>query len=624
MLPKIILLVFFLLLKITVINARVPPLRVYLTNVTVKGRLDHFWTSTGFTVPEGQKPKEFYSSSPVRTNLAMIGSLPMGSVSQVRIHWLLDLIQMQDPDSNPLNLDFAHLDHLLDLLYQNDLKPGFEIMGNPGGYFTDFEDPVQLILWRKVITKLADHLIARYGSKELESWNFETWNEPDHKDFGSINITLKGFLNYVDASYRGLKDTGLKLRFGGPGGSCRHPHFIKYCHGLLQHVQNGSNYFTGKSCNQTLDFLSFHKKGQEEIGSIIKNTEETISKLYKKFPVTRTLPIFNDEGDPMKSWWQNRTWRGDTNYPALVASNIIRSQENLIQESKLNFKLLSNDNAFLNWDGGQFDQRTLLSKFDCGENGFSLVQKPIYNLMAMLNLQGQYQIAINSSKLNLEVLGSTTLIKDHTAILINNNDKKEYFLPIKVFFNDSFGNGNDGGLKSKLLIHKINEDGTNPREAWINKGSPKCPDSDDLKLIWKAGQLKLEMFAMNRYTFFEQFEMKMFQVSLNIPKPSVTLLQICHSNFIEEIPQPNKIKFFQTSVNNLIITWRFASSLACMVGFSIEHSDSPFGKYRILNQNEETIMNHFTALDVSTGWFRVQAIDAWGRKGPYSVPQKPM
>ena len=84
------------------------------------------------------------------------------------------------------------------------------------------------------------------SSGEVSTWNFESWNEPDHGDFGSSlgNVSLDGFLNYYDATAAGIEDAaaaasavpgGGRLRLGGPGGSCRRPKFIRFCHGLLAH-----------------------------------------------------------------------------------------------------------------------------------------------------------------------------------------------------------------------------------------------------------------------------------------------------------------------------------------------------------------------------------------------------
>ena len=36
--------------------------------------------------------------------------------------------------------------------------------------------------------------IDRYGLGYVGSWNFEVWNEPDNRDFDSLNFTIQGIL----------------------------------------------------------------------------------------------------------------------------------------------------------------------------------------------------------------------------------------------------------------------------------------------------------------------------------------------------------------------------------------------------------------------------------------------
>ena len=96
-------------------------------------------------------------------------------------------------------------------------------------------------------------------SGEVATWNFESWNEPDHGDFGSSlgNVTLDGYLNYYDATAAGIIKGGLdRLRLGGPGGSCRSPKFIRFCHGLIEHCTGyaPSRIYTRAVSNPSLTF----------------------------------------------------------------------------------------------------------------------------------------------------------------------------------------------------------------------------------------------------------------------------------------------------------------------------------------------------------------------------------
>ncbi len=56
-------------------------------------------------------------------------------------------------------------------LYQHDLEPVFELMGNPAGFFdgSGFEDdPVQLLEWKEMIKAIAEHYSTRYGRQRIE------------------------------------------------------------------------------------------------------------------------------------------------------------------------------------------------------------------------------------------------------------------------------------------------------------------------------------------------------------------------------------------------------------------------------------------------------------------------
>ena len=92
--------------------------------------LKPLWISTGFS-PERAKTHERQSDDLLKLdtllNLKLIGSLPRGAMEQVRVHWLLDL--MEGPYSMGRLTDFIHA------LWKSNLRPGFELMGNPGNTF---------------------------------------------------------------------------------------------------------------------------------------------------------------------------------------------------------------------------------------------------------------------------------------------------------------------------------------------------------------------------------------------------------------------------------------------------------------------------------------------------------
>ena len=82
-------------------------------------------------------------------------------LTQVRIHWLLNLVRLESV--RPLRIDLGRLDQLLQRLWSRDLRPGFEVMGNPSSHFTDFEEADQVNLWREVVRAVVEHYVQRYG-----------------------------------------------------------------------------------------------------------------------------------------------------------------------------------------------------------------------------------------------------------------------------------------------------------------------------------------------------------------------------------------------------------------------------------------------------------------------------
>ncbi|CAL1264992.1 unnamed protein product [Larinioides sclopetarius] len=293
--------------------------QLFIKNEVIFQNLKPFWKSTGLCPPDPHEESYNFLLSPdMKLNIFHIGSLPRKGISQVRIHWMLDLVQMRVSHFK-VEYDFSRLDKLIYLLWENDLQPGFELMGNPSNYFNDFENEIQVYLWKDLINKLAVHYIDMFGIDYVMKWNFETWNEPDHHDFDKLNFTIQGFLNYYDACSEGLFSADKRLRFGGPGGSCRIPTkgHSPICWALLHHCSYGKNYFTGKK-GVRLDFISFHKKGNGSSNFIIDEEIETIHYIFSNFPSYINTSFYNDEADPLKNWSLPQWWRADSTYAAMV------------------------------------------------------------------------------------------------------------------------------------------------------------------------------------------------------------------------------------------------------------------------------------------------------------------
>lgn len=593
----------------------------------------HFWKSTGFCPPDPHKEAyQFFLSDDMHQNLALIGSLPFQGIRQVRVHWLLDMVEMR-LDDNSVFYNFTYLDHFLSILKKYDLTPGFELMGNPSQLFSDFGNVTQVFLWRDLITALAKHYIEKFGIEYVSQWNFETWNEPDHHDFDGLNFTVQGFKNYYDACSEGLAIASKKLRFGGPGGSCHIPGTgtSPICWELLRHCQSGKNFFTHKVGNR-IDFISFHKKGNESSLLILEQEVDTIKYIQKHYPVLKYVPVYNDEADPLKTWSSPQEWRSDATYAAMVAKIIAqhiqyfyigRTKEKL---KKVNFNLLSNDNGFLSYHPYQFLQRTLLSRFQVNNtnpNYVQLIQKPVYGVMGLLSKLCTKLVKVGIIKHNGEdgdpVSGNFGIIATRckskrleVAILVYNSaDTKSdgNVAHVNLHMNSKSRKGSD----IKWMLFEIDNEKTNPFAAWKKLGLPDFPSVHQFSHIKSYEAPHVVGPSSVNYTLPWQFKMKILQ-------PGVSLIHLCSRSIAPVLIQ--NVQLLKISPNIVQITWKDTNR--CILTYNVEYSIFLHGPFRKINDKKVVFPSYWHSckdeLCSIKGFYRVQAVDYWSQHGPYSIP----
>ena len=63
-------------------------------------------------------------------------------------------------------------------------------MGNPSNAFTNFSDSGNLTAWYNLVTSLTNEFQHKYGKDYVQSWNFESWNEPDTGNGSIFSLIL--------------------------------------------------------------------------------------------------------------------------------------------------------------------------------------------------------------------------------------------------------------------------------------------------------------------------------------------------------------------------------------------------------------------------------------------------
>lgn len=608
--------------------------RSYTINVDLSktgDRFNHFWKSTGFCPPLPHNKAELYDNGrDQHINLAYISSVPHSGIKQVRVHWLLDLITIGVSEGK-MQYNFTKLDDFMDLLKENGLKPGFELMGSPSEHFNNFEDKMQVMEWKALIRNIAKRYIDKYGLEYVSSWNFETWNEPDNHDFDNITMTIQGFQNYYDACSEGLKEASTLLKFGGPGDSCRPLPKSPICWNLLNHCYNGTNYFTGET-GVRLDFIALHKKGAGSSLQILEQEIETVREIHELFPRFVSVPIYNDEGDPLVGWSVPHTWRADVTYAAMVVKVIAQHQNILISNFSSSFKytLLSNDNAFMSYYPHYFTQRTLTARFQMNDTKpphIQMARKPVLTVMGLLALLGEKHItaSVDSRKDKPD---------DTVGIIASTHDPKGRNMPdnwqatIIVYSSDDNRTSSSVNFVTLNLTNVPKHEGlvyvtyymdnniTNPYLKWLKLGSPDYPTIRQFKQMRVAE----DPVVQKAKPFPEEGNLIM---KLELPIPSLLLIHVCARPHFPP-NQVTGVRVMPLTKGQVAVVWQDDHvNSKCLKTFEVEFSPNE-AAYRRIN-TKDTIFTLFVYSPESTsvsGFYQVRAVDYWGKLGLFSLPVK--
>lgn len=185
---------------------------------------------------------------------------------------------LEDENGNPV-YNFEIIDRMCDIWLSNNCKPFFEIgfmpmdLADLTGVEKQFDNamteyrragwnrpPKDYGKWYDLIRALMEHLVARYGAQELETWYFEMWNEPDIDYWQGTHEEFCKLYDYTEAA---IHDVLPATRFGGPatcGAFAPDDRAATFLRKFLQHVKAGKNYKSGETGTR-LDFTSFHTKG---------------------------------------------------------------------------------------------------------------------------------------------------------------------------------------------------------------------------------------------------------------------------------------------------------------------------------------------------------------------------
>jgi len=186
--------------------------------------------------------------------------------------------------------NWSYVDQLFDFFKSVNIKPFIELGFMPSEikssdhvmfwWKANISQPRDIKLWTNLVKEFINHCINRYGLKEVETWYFEVWNQPDLEYVYWIG-DKESYFEFYKETVLAIKSISSNLLVGGP--SITH-----------QTVKDGTwldDYLTYCTTNKVpLDFVSLHIYSESfssmgEVENLILEAKqgESLLKLVSEF-----------------------------------------------------------------------------------------------------------------------------------------------------------------------------------------------------------------------------------------------------------------------------------------------------------------------------------------------------
>jgi len=460
----------------------------------------------------------------------------------------------EDSDGKP-RYDWTIVDRIFDTYLERKIKPMVQIgfmpealstkpvpyrhFWKPGDNYNDIYTgwaypPNDYDKWRELVYQWVRHSVQKYGQREVESWWWEVWNEPD---IGYWRGTQDEFLKLYDYAADGLKRALPTARIGGP--EVTGPNGMRtqqILRNFLEHCLRGTNYATGKT-GAPLDFVTFHAKGAPQVmpdGHVrmsVSNQLRAINNgfgIVASFPELAKIPIVIGESDPegcaacpVRTNPSN-AYRNGTMFSSYTAEQLFRTYE-LADLHKVN--LLGS----LSW-AFEFEDQPYFDGFrDLATNG---IDKPVLNTFRMLAQMstGQRVKATSTAGLPLEDVRDRSVRQQPDVSALATRDARSANVLVWNYHDDDLPGpaarvelaieGLPAG-RPTLTHYRIDGDHSNSYAVWKSMGSPQSPTSAQYTQLEKAGQLAT-LEAPRRVDVKEGRVV----VTFTLPRQGVSLLRL--------------------------------------------------------------------------------------------------
>jgi len=437
--------------------------------------------------------------------------------------------------------DFSILDQVIETILLNNCKPVVELGFMPDAlskapkpkptYNYDRTNlwvypPKDYPKWQNLVFQTVKHFVEKYGEKEVETWYWELWNEPDYSGFfkGSVN----NYCRLYDYSVAGATSALPAIRIGGPGLAANPAFLVKF----LTHCSRGKNVVTGKRGTR-LDFISFHAKGNGwplkgqpfEMPSLatIFSFLEKYNQVLEKFPHYKNIDCLFDECDMAVATnfgmydFSELEFNNTSYYPVFLV-RMVKHLLDFIEQKKMPIKF------FTTWafyfEGKRFFEgnRALFTN----EN----IKKPVFNAFTLLEMLGDKRISFevqnipDSTKFPItDGLATQSSPNSFEVVLWNFDEKQEN--DNEATYQLNFNNLISISKSASIRRYQIDLLHSNSYFVWKEMGSPQDPSPQQLETLRHSQNL--EMIEKEDNIQINDGELR---YRLTLPECSVCLLQI--------------------------------------------------------------------------------------------------
>jgi len=527
-------------------------------NVDLKqtiGPMKPIWAWLGYDEPnytymkDGKKLlSEIAALSPVPVHVRAHSLMSSGDGTPA-LKWGSTNIYTEDAKGNPI-YNYHIVDSIFDTYIKRGMKPlaqiGFmpkALSTHPEPYKHDWKPgvsysriitgwaypPKDYNKWRDLVYNWVKHCVNRYGKKEVESWYWEVWNEPDGAYWKG---TVPEFYKLYDYAADGVKRALPTAKVGGAdatGGAA------KYENAFIKHCLYDTNYATGK-IGSPLDIVLFHAKGSPKVvnGVVVMNLKQQLQNInshfknIRSFPELKNIPVIIGESDPegcaacgMATNPEN-AYRNGTMYSSYTAAAFARKYE-LMDEYNINLL------GAVSWSF-EFENQPWFAGFrDLATNG---VDKPVLNVFRMYGMMKGNRVKIEDDRMyplktildssirgKQTDLGALATADTHTAaVMIWNYHDEDLHNTVDPF---TLSIKNIPSANVTVTQYRIDDMHSNSYEVWKKMGSPQNPTQAQIAELEKAGQLQTMGKPEKARTVNGERKL-----AISLPRQGVTLVKL--------------------------------------------------------------------------------------------------